>query len=243
MDLTAFRMNVPHRRMWLGRSVSGIGAALTGVVTGLQAYDISTPTAAIGVAGLVGAVPLVPLQNALLAGSPPGRAAIVPCRVAFAMVGSLSPGPPPTGASPTGWCCTGARAARPEPLRLRGRPGHGTVGRVIGTQAVRIPDLRGCSPDLHARRGTPLGACALSRRRTDRPGSPVGQKGGRHGGPLTARYPDRRPQHGVRGGRGVRGAFRGVLRLPERPHHRAALRRPGRRAGVLGVPLRRWAQV
>lgn len=61
MDLTPLRVSVPFRRMWLGTSLSGIGTALTNVVVGLQVYDLTGSTAAVGVVGLFAVVPLVAL--------------------------------------------------------------------------------------------------------------------------------------------------------------------------------------
>jgi len=61
MDLTPLRVSVPYRRMWLGTSLSGIGTALTNVVVGLQVYEITGSTAAVGMVGLFAVVPLVAL--------------------------------------------------------------------------------------------------------------------------------------------------------------------------------------
>ena len=133
MGLTPLRVGIPYRRMWLGTSLSRIGTALTNVVVGLQVYDVTGWTAAVGVVGLFAVIPLVAPRDALFAVNSPARALIVPCLVA--MVGSLSPGPTPADAPPTP-----SVRSQPEPLRLRGRPGHGTVGRVIGTRPVRNPD-------------------------------------------------------------------------------------------------------
>lgn len=58
-DLTPLRISVPFRRMWLGASLSGIGTALTSVVVGLQVYDLTGRTEAVGLVGLAGLLPLV----------------------------------------------------------------------------------------------------------------------------------------------------------------------------------------
>src|SRR5665811_506770 len=93
MGLTPLRVGIPYRRMWLGTSLSRIGTALTNVVVGLQVYDVTGWTAAVGVVGLFAVIPLVAPRDALFAVNSPARALIVPCLVA--MVGSLSPGPTP----------------------------------------------------------------------------------------------------------------------------------------------------
>lgn len=61
MDLTPLRVSVPYRRMWLGTSLSGVGTALTNVVVGLQVYQITGSTLAVGLVGLFAVVPLVVL--------------------------------------------------------------------------------------------------------------------------------------------------------------------------------------
>lgn len=58
-DLTPLRASVPYRRMWIGTSLSGIGAQLTTVAVGLQVYDITGSTFSVGIVGLVALVPLV----------------------------------------------------------------------------------------------------------------------------------------------------------------------------------------
>lgn len=61
MDLTPLRVSVPFRRMWLGASLSGIGTALTSVVVGLQVYELTGSTAAVGLVGVFAVVPLIVL--------------------------------------------------------------------------------------------------------------------------------------------------------------------------------------
>ena len=58
-DLTPLRVSAPYRRMWLGTSLSGVGAQLTTVAVGLQVYDITGSTFSVCVVGLVALVPLV----------------------------------------------------------------------------------------------------------------------------------------------------------------------------------------
>lgn len=59
LDLTPLRESLPYRRMWFGATLSGLGAALTTVVVGLQIYDLTGSTWAVGLVGLAALVPLV----------------------------------------------------------------------------------------------------------------------------------------------------------------------------------------
>ncbi len=61
VDLEPLRASTAFRRMWLGTSLSGIGTALTNVVVGLQVYDVTGSTAAVGLVGVFAVVPLVAL--------------------------------------------------------------------------------------------------------------------------------------------------------------------------------------
>jgi ENTS family enterobactin (siderophore) exporter len=58
-DLTPLRVSVPYRRMWLGASLSSVGAQLTTVAVGLQVYDLTRSTFSVGLVGLFALVPLV----------------------------------------------------------------------------------------------------------------------------------------------------------------------------------------
>src|SRR5690606_37960637 len=58
-DLTPLRISVPFRRMWLGASLSGIGTSLTSVDVGLQVYDLTGRTEAVGLVEIAGLLPLV----------------------------------------------------------------------------------------------------------------------------------------------------------------------------------------
>lgn len=61
LDLEPLRVSTAFRRMWLGTSLSGIGTALTNVVVGLQVYDVTGSTAAVGMVGVFAVVPLIAL--------------------------------------------------------------------------------------------------------------------------------------------------------------------------------------
>lgn len=58
-DLTPLRASVPYRRMWFGTALSGMGAQLTTVAVGLQVYDLTRSTFAVGLVGLFAVVPLI----------------------------------------------------------------------------------------------------------------------------------------------------------------------------------------
>ena len=61
LDLTPLRISPPYRRMWAGSSLSGVGTALTTVAVGLQIYELTGSTLAVGLVGLFAFVPLVVL--------------------------------------------------------------------------------------------------------------------------------------------------------------------------------------
>ena len=58
-DLTPLTVSPAYRRMWIGLSLSGIGAQLTTVAVGLQVYDLTRSTFAVGLVGLFALVPLI----------------------------------------------------------------------------------------------------------------------------------------------------------------------------------------
>lgn len=58
VDLTPLRRSPAFARLWIGQSISGIGAQLTVTGIGLQIYDITESTLAVG---LLGATTLVPM--------------------------------------------------------------------------------------------------------------------------------------------------------------------------------------
>jgi MFS family permease len=59
MDLTPLRVSPPFRRLWLGLSISNLGAQLTVVAVGLQVYHLTGSTGSVGLLGLFALVPLV----------------------------------------------------------------------------------------------------------------------------------------------------------------------------------------
>lgn len=60
-DLTPLRVSVAYRRLWTGLAVSAIGTQMTVMAVGLQVYDITASTFAVGILGLCALVPLVVL--------------------------------------------------------------------------------------------------------------------------------------------------------------------------------------
>jgi ENTS family enterobactin (siderophore) exporter len=58
LDVTPLRTPA-YRRLWLGMAATGVGTQLTLVAVGLQVYDLTGSTVAVGLVGLVTLVPLV----------------------------------------------------------------------------------------------------------------------------------------------------------------------------------------
>lgn len=58
-DLTPVRENPAFRRLWWGLGISNVGTQLTAVAVGLQVYDLTRSTFAVGVLGICALVPLV----------------------------------------------------------------------------------------------------------------------------------------------------------------------------------------
>lgn len=58
-DLTPLRENVAYRRLYAGFTLSNIGSQMAVVAIGLQVYEITGSTAAVGLVGLFALVPLV----------------------------------------------------------------------------------------------------------------------------------------------------------------------------------------
>ena len=58
-DLTPLRESAPYRRLYAGFTLSNIGSQMAVVAIGLQVYDITGSTAAVGVVGFFALVPLV----------------------------------------------------------------------------------------------------------------------------------------------------------------------------------------
>jgi MFS family permease len=59
LDLTPLRANAPYRRLYIGFTLSNVGSQLAIVAVGLQVYEITRSTAAVGIVGLCAFVPLV----------------------------------------------------------------------------------------------------------------------------------------------------------------------------------------
>lgn len=59
LDLAPLRENAPYRRLYAGFTLSNVGSQLAVVAIGLQVYDLTGSTAAVGVVGLCALVPLV----------------------------------------------------------------------------------------------------------------------------------------------------------------------------------------
>ena len=59
LDLAPLRENAPYRRLYVGFTLSNVGSQLAVVAIGLQVYDLTRSTAAVGIVGLCALVPLV----------------------------------------------------------------------------------------------------------------------------------------------------------------------------------------
>lgn len=59
VDLTPLRKSPAFARLWIGSALSGIGAQLTIVAVGLQVFDITNDTLAVGLVGGIALVPMV----------------------------------------------------------------------------------------------------------------------------------------------------------------------------------------
>lgn len=60
-DLTPLRESPDYRRLWTGLALGNLGQQLAVVAIGLQVYDITRSSSAVGLVGLAGLVPLVVL--------------------------------------------------------------------------------------------------------------------------------------------------------------------------------------
>lgn len=60
-DLTPLRVSPAYRRLWWGLGISNVGTQVTVVAVGLQVYDMTRSTLAVGTLGLAALVPLVAL--------------------------------------------------------------------------------------------------------------------------------------------------------------------------------------
>jgi MFS family permease len=59
LDLTPLRVSPEYRRLYIGFNLSNIGSQMATVAIGLQVYDLTRSTAAVGLVGLFALVPLV----------------------------------------------------------------------------------------------------------------------------------------------------------------------------------------
>ena len=59
LDLEPLRSNVDYRRLYAGFTLSNVGSQLAVVAIGLQVYDLTDSTAAVGLVGLFALIPLV----------------------------------------------------------------------------------------------------------------------------------------------------------------------------------------
>ena len=59
LDLTPLRDNAPYRRLYVGFALSNVGSQMAVVAIGLQVYEITRSTAAVGIVGFCALVPLV----------------------------------------------------------------------------------------------------------------------------------------------------------------------------------------
>ena len=58
-DLTPLRVSAPYRRLWAGIGISNIGQQMTTVAVGLQVYDLTHSSLAVGLVGLFQLIPLI----------------------------------------------------------------------------------------------------------------------------------------------------------------------------------------
>ena len=61
VDITPLRVSPEFRRVWLAQGVSFLGTQLTTVAVGIQVYDLTRSSAAVGLVGLAALVPLLGL--------------------------------------------------------------------------------------------------------------------------------------------------------------------------------------
>ena len=60
-DVTPLRESPAYRRLWIGLSLGNVGQQVALTALGLQVYDLTRSSFAVGLAGFVGLVPLVTL--------------------------------------------------------------------------------------------------------------------------------------------------------------------------------------
>lgn len=61
VDVTPLRVSPEYRRVWVASGISFTGAQLTAVAVGIQVYDLTRSSAAVGLVGLAALVPLMVL--------------------------------------------------------------------------------------------------------------------------------------------------------------------------------------
>lgn len=61
LDLTPLRVHPEYRRLFIGTSLTAVGAALASTAIGLQVYDLTGSSFSVGLVGLFGLVPLLVL--------------------------------------------------------------------------------------------------------------------------------------------------------------------------------------
>ncbi len=59
VDLTPLKASPAFARLWIGASISGIGTMMTQVAVGLQVYDLTGSTFAVGLVGGIALVPMI----------------------------------------------------------------------------------------------------------------------------------------------------------------------------------------
>lgn len=59
LDLTPLRVSADYRRLWLGLSVAQIGQQMTTLAVGIQVYDLTGSSFAVGLVGAAAFVPLL----------------------------------------------------------------------------------------------------------------------------------------------------------------------------------------
>jgi len=61
VDVTPLRLHPNFRRLYVGNTLSGAGATMAATTIGLQVYDITRSSFAVGLVGLFGLIPLIVL--------------------------------------------------------------------------------------------------------------------------------------------------------------------------------------
>jgi MFS family permease len=90
-DLTPLRESPAFRRLWVGSTLSVVGGAMTSFALGLQVWDLTRSTAAVGLVALVTLLPLlaVGLFGGALIDAVDSRRLVLGCTCALAAVSAL----------------------------------------------------------------------------------------------------------------------------------------------------------